>query len=531
MYHTWTALSGNKFLCEDCKPKSNTSKSNTSNYNKSILTSNNIKPKEIKTALKSKCSNVSNVSNISNVSNVSNVSKTDRDIATDSFKMDMDSSLDAHKASISESLKNNTDSQFMTSTPSAFKPVSNPVTINYCKLPLSILELFSNRFAILTTAVDDFRSLLVGRLDDININKQPSSVPETKQLVEDLNAKILLLEEKIDGQSSQLEELHGDRQLLLQENRALKNQMDILMSKLSKKVVCAERQHDGSGTSETGAVDSRIMMSLKDLDLDQSVNNTSVNKLKECPPIVSHSNIVKKSSGYVTPSVDQSQVVITNFIDKQNFNCSKTAFAVINTILPTTTLDDIVSCHPNVSKNFKNRMGSSYSANTIRPTSLFVKLRSLSLVKNIIKAKRQYNLLHTPDLDPSILDQGDFSSIVSTNIYINEVLAKDVFKSYQNLKMIAKSLGFIYVWHRAGSFLAKWNDDERSHVFTTAADLSAIAKAYEFSGKTVTQEDKNRLDKSDRINNTNNKGRQSSNKRKNKKGSANRKKTTDKKTE
>ena len=177
------------------------------------------------------------------------------------------------------------------------------------------------------------------------------------------------------------------------------------MSKLSEKVVCAERQHDGGGTSETGAVDSRIMVSLKDLDLDQSVNNTSVNKLKECPPIVSHSNIVKKSSDYVTPSV-QSQVVITNFIDKQDFNCSKTAFAVINTILPTTTLDDIVSCHPNVSKNFKNRMGSSDSANTIRPTSLFVKLQSTSLVQDIIKAKRQYNLLHTRDLDPSILDSG-----------------------------------------------------------------------------------------------------------------------------
>ena len=52
--HTWAALPGNKFLCEDCKPKSNTSKSNTLNYNKSILTNNNIKPKEIKTALKIK---------------------------------------------------------------------------------------------------------------------------------------------------------------------------------------------------------------------------------------------------------------------------------------------------------------------------------------------------------------------------------------------------------------------------------------------------------------------------------------------
>ena len=117
----------------------------------------------------------------------------------------------------------------MTSTPSAFsirsssgrEPVSNPVTINYCKLPSSMLELFSNRFAILTTAVDDLRSLLVGRLDDIN--KQPAFVPAIKQLVEDLNAKILLLEKIIDGQSSKLEELHGDRQLLLQENRALKN--------------------------------------------------------------------------------------------------------------------------------------------------------------------------------------------------------------------------------------------------------------------------------------------------------------------
>ena len=92
--------------------------------------------------------------------------------------------------------------------------------------------------------------------------------------------------------------------------------------------------------------------------------------------------------------------------------------------------------------------------------------------------------------------------------------------------MIAKSLGLKYVSHRAGSFLAKWNDGERSHVCTIAADFSAIAKAYEFSGKTVTQEDKNRLDKYDRINNTTNKDRQSSKKRKNKKENANRKTAT-----
>ncbi|OXU28745.1 hypothetical protein TSAR_000211 [Trichomalopsis sarcophagae] len=50
----------------------------------------------------------------------------------------------------------------------------------------------------------------------------------------------------------------------------------------------------------------------------------------------------------------------------------------------------------------------------------------------------------------------------------------------------AKGLGFNYVWHRAGSFLVRWCDGNKAHEFSTAADLNAIAAAYESVEKQVT---------------------------------------------
>ena len=110
--------------------------------------------------------------------------------------------------------------------------------------------------------------------------------------------------------------------------------------------------------------------------------------------------------------------------------------------------------------------------------TLFVRLRSSDIVNKILSTKRSINLLHTRNLDLSVLDPADQPNVFNTNIYINEVLAKQSYNQFKELKLIAKKHGFKYVWHRKGSFLVKWHDGERSHVFKSAADLSAIASAY-----------------------------------------------------
>ena len=189
---------------------------------------------------------------------------------------------------------------------------------------------------------------------------------------------------------------------------------------------------------------------------------------------------VESLSKSISPSpshdVDNSEICISNFINKQHFNFEKAAFAVVNTVLPSIVTGDIISCQPAIRK--EERKDSSDNTSMNCPISLFIKLRTPSLVGNIIRAKKRFNLLHSRDLKLSDLDQEDSSKIVATNIYINEVLSMNSFKLFQNLKTVAKSFGFKYVWHRRGSYLVKWKDGERVHVFTSAADLSAIAASY-----------------------------------------------------
>ena len=113
-----------------------------------------------------------------------------------------------------------------------------------------------------------------------------------------------------------------------------------------------------------------------------------------------------------------------------------------------------------------------------RPPPFIVCLRTNDIANNVIRAKHKFNLLHTRDLDLSLLDQSDVSSVISSNIYFNEVLTKSKYINFQNLKNTAKKLGFKYAWHRKGSFLVKCCDGVRSPVFQTTADLDSLASTY-----------------------------------------------------
>ena len=181
--------------------------------------------------------------------------------------------------------------------------------------------------------------------------------------------------------------------------------------------------------------------------------------------IDNHNNFVE------TPDVNNGEIVLTNIINDCDFGHKRSALAIIETVIPTITAEDIV-CYRLAGRRDK---ASSDITSYTRPPQIFVKMRSSSLVRNVIAAKK---IVHTSDLEPSSLSKFESSKIITTNIYINEALEAHSFRYFLNLKSVAKRLGLKYIWHRKGSFLAKWNDGKRQHVFTSATDLVNIAETY-----------------------------------------------------
>ena len=73
----------------------------------------------------------------------------------------------------------------------------------------------------------------------------------------------------------------------------------------------------------------------------------------------------------------------------------------------------------------------------------------------------------------SLLDRTHFGENITlpvASIFINEYLPSATYTEFQNLKSLAKKLGFKYIWHRRGQFLAKMRDGER-FTYSTPTDL------------------------------------------------------------
>ena len=107
----------------------------------------------------------------------------------------------------------------------------------------------------------------------------------------------------------------------------------------------------------------------------------------------------------------------------------------------------------------------------------------------------------TNDLNLELLDPIVAAYEPKRKIFINEMLPHAQFQLFKNLKPIARGLGFKYIWHRGGNFLVKRRGGERAHVFSSAADLQAIKRAYlavsrkpqQSRGKNTIRNEKNQL--------------------------------------
>ena len=87
------------------------------------------------------------------------------------------------------------------------------------------------------------------------------------------------------------------------------------------------------------------------------------------------------------------------------------------------------------------------------------------------------NYLTTNDIDSELLGPATAVCMPNNKIFINEKLTHEKFQTFKSLRSIAQKMGFKYVWHSGGRFLARYKGGERVHSFVTAADLQAIHMA------------------------------------------------------
>lgn len=99
-----------------------------------------------------------------------------------------------------------------------------------------------------------------------------------------------------------------------------------------------------------------------------------------------------------------------------------------------------------------------------RPPPLLVTLASRDIMIRVLEAKHGITSFSTADLDLSPLDGEAAGHVIASKIFINENLPSVIYKDFLGLKTIAKSLGFKFVWHKAGRFLVRRVEREREHI-------------------------------------------------------------------
>ena len=93
-------------------------------------------------------------------------------------------------------------------------------------------------------------------------------------------------------------------------------------------------------------------------------------------------------------------------------------------------------------------------------------------------AKRNITRFCTGDVNVALLDQDTAAGLTNGKIFINELLDREKFRTFLNIKYLAQKLGFKYTWHRQGNILVKRRDGDKSHVVSTPADLQVIYTSY-----------------------------------------------------
>ena len=268
-----------------------------------------------------------------------------------------------------------------------------------------------------------------------------------------LVTRISALQELVMKQTSQLEELRIDRQLLLEENKLIKEQINSLSVDLS------------ALRDRTSVVNDFSSYALANHELPGA--NAAVCRDKG------------------------SEMVISCGADCGNTNLPPEdfSFTVLSTVLPSLMKSDIKAVEvlsPNSSApgsptlenelpvTSDNAQRSEIIDGPRSAFSLLVRLSSGELLTQIFKEKRNLTSFSLMDLNPSLLGDISSTNLSKSKIFINYYLPREKYNEFKKLRTYAKTICLKYVWHRGGKFLTKKGDGERAYVFSTKEDLDRI---------------------------------------------------------
>lgn len=399
-----------------------------------------------------------------------------------------DSSADASKAT----------------TPTSTRP---PTTINECvnilnnsisassSISSSMVEYIGTQFKLINSTIADFKNASASKLDEVQ--NSLTAIPKMVVAVEELLSRVSSLENKISSQNAQLDGLKNDRIQLLHENRVLKENINNLITKVPTMLgerldgLCnnfVNRRIPAGNTCNRGGepilrkncfIDASIQEDVDADDSDDVLVETSNLDINTKLSSVNHKRKFSHSSSEAEETMCRAkpQLVLSSIYDGDRDNMKKVVYACLATVLPSLKHDDIVDISPLSGSLNKIANGNIKNCGP-RTLPWLVQLCNENVLDSVLVAKRSFTSLHTRSINVSALDKELADSLVQRKIFINQYLPRDSYKRFRQLKTIAQSLNFKYIWHKQGKFLVKWQDGARTHEFSNAEDLLAISTVY-----------------------------------------------------
>ena len=333
------------------------------------------------------------------------------------------------------------------------------------------------------TRLSENKADILGKLD--GLRSMLDVLPAINTAIAGIQSSFNEFRQKFDEQNSQLVELGESHSLLINENEILKNNIIQLTAKLAdvESIVQSNKCVNHSDNSAKHVSPREFT--------EQTASDSTLAPVQAFPN--AGQQACNATSGPGLRSEESNNIIISDFIDCNSnmVDPHKVAFVALRAVHPELHEEDIISAKqlskrergvapgPNKKTRSINESTSNNletSDNSRRP-ALLVRLASPAIVQSILKAKSSFTRFSTADIDLSPLGDSVIKHAKQSPIFINEYLIQEKYRNFSQLKLVAKNLGFKFVWHRRGRFLVKRKEGDKTYTFSTAADLDAIAKS------------------------------------------------------
>ena len=374
----------------------------------------------------------------------------------------------------------------------------------------SQLSMKNTSISSLSSSLTTTMEPLSRKLDDLGVSV--NHLPALQLQISTVCDGFRELDSLVRTQNSQLVELQRKQCDLMEENSKLKstltnfeNNINIIIhdnftkleNKITEKILSKIKNLEGNLLEEFQSIDQNfgnlttgmatVVETVSDPDSPYQADPGPISELRKQSPKTNTANHRKLTDVQSKPSCKEGLhaeqhdgLVISCALDcvAANIEHIDFAYAVLSSVQPSIEKSEITEI-----RQLNRSVGSMHGteARDVRggsggASALLVRLSSRDLVSQIMKNKHKITGLNTQHLDLTHFGQNITLPVAS--VFINEYLPSATYKEFQNLKSLAKKLGFKYIWHRGGQFLAKMREGERVFTYSTPTDLQAIAASY-----------------------------------------------------